>query len=468
MTKPFSLTSTTRRILRAPFVFRAPIGIIAALFAALCVFAPETSRGATSPTGPSVTGRTDQPPLSYEPGAPAVFEFSVRGFAPDRETFVKWTIIGDGGFKRSSGVAALPPGVSDFALTNTIHAPGFAMASASLATGPDGKLFRVDGQIVSCTLAAGFGTEAIRAMPEPEDFDEFWKGVRTEAESVDLSGVEILPASDTTVAAKWPGSTVFGFRVPIPGHAPATGWIAFPRDAEAGTLPAELRFRDYGVGGGSEPSPALDRSALAADVNAHGFDLGRDPAYYRDFMNRISDGGHGGGYGFRDDENAAPETCYFRDMALRALVAARYVQSLPQWNGADLAAAGAGQGAFQATALAALDRSVSALRVALPWPCDIGGTEKLGRIEGWHPVYQPALRYFDAANLASRVTATCDMEIVGLADLTAPPSGAAAYFNALRGPKKATWVQNRRHETGPVPEGVQTQTVSVASSTGSR
>lgn len=404
---------------------------------------------------PSATGRTDRPPLSYAPGDPAVFEFSVTGPAPGSETFVKWTFRADGIAEAKSGVERIPAGRSSFAITNTLRRPGFATASVAVATGPDGRLFRVAGRTVSSTVSAGFGIGEIRTIPEPGDFDDFWAGVKAEADAADLSRAVTFPAPED-VPAQLRDCTVFGFRVPIPGRAPATGWVAFPRNAAETSLPAEIRFRDYGMGGGVV-SPALGGDALCADVNAHGFELAREPAYYRAFMDAISDGGHGGGYAFRDAENDSPHTCYLRGMALRALVAARYLRSLPQWDGASFTVSGEGQGAYLATAVAALDGSVSALKVSMPWPCDIGGAELAGRMEGWLPEYRPALRYFDAANLAARISAPCEIDSIGLADFSARPSGAAAYFNALRGRKSALWVQGRGHETGPVPEGVQTQ-----------
>ncbi|MBR1609677.1 MAG: acetylxylan esterase, partial [Kiritimatiellae bacterium] len=292
------------------------------------------------------------------------------------------------------------------------------------------------------------------------DFDAFWAAVKAEAGAADLSQAFFAPAPDA-VAAKFPGREVAAFRVPLgEGKAPATGWVSWPRDAEPGSLPALLFFHGYGMGGQTPDQSLAAENCLWLDVNAHGFDLAAAREYYAAFSGRISDGGTGGGYGFRDAENESPQTCYFRAMVVRDLVAARFARTLPQWNGRDMTARGFSQGGFQAVAVGELDHAFGTVQVHAPWLCDIGGEPLRGRRPGgWKPRYKPALRYFDTVFFARRLPETDTFEVLsqGLADGTCPPSGTAAAYNAVRGPKSGLWIQNRAHSDGPVPEGVQTQ-----------
>ena len=417
----------------------------AAFAATLALFALP---GAASPAA-ALDARTDAPPLSYAPGDTATFSFPLSGATAP--VWLHWSVRGalatpvpsEGAEPASSGTALVGVGQT-LRLLVSRGDPGFAVASAFIATGPDATPLRVSGRTISATAAAGFGAGSLRPIAEPADFDKFWGDFRTRANAIDLSSARLLPAPPAD-AARLSGCSVRSFRIEIGGGVrPATGWIVVPEHAAASSLPLELRFFDYGDGGRLPVAPADGARVASIQINAHGFELGRDKDYYKAFMTRANNGGHGGGYGFHDAEYANPETAYFAGMVLRGLVAARFAATLPEWNGRDCTATGAGQGAWLATAVASLCDKVSALELDAPWLCGLGGEELQGRLSGWRPLYQPSLRYFDGANFAARVSAPCSLS-TGLADSTCPPDAVAAFVNALRGPKTSRWTQNRNH-----------------------
>ena len=397
-------------------------------------------------------GATARPPLDHAVGEPVVFAFVPAEDGVPRGGRIAWTMERDGApGVFSNGVSVVGPGESAF-VTASLPRPGFVRVAAVLE---DESGARIPGAV--CRLAAGAGVTDLRGAGEPDDFDAFWGRVRAEADAADLSKSLAVPAPDP-IAARFPGFQVRAFRAPFPGQAaPATGWALWRTGTPQRSLPLEVRFEDYGTGGGEPPKDAADPDALVVCVNAHGFELGRDRAYYVDFMNRVSNGGNGGGYGFRNAENDDPETCYFRGMVARDLLALRFARSLPQWDRDTLRVSGAGQGGFQAVASAALDPAVTSCRADEPWLCDLAAAD-FGRYGGWRPAFRPALRYFDAANLAARVKCRTTVFCAAASD-RCPPSGALVLYNRLAGPKSLLFAQNVRRfgPGGEVPPGAQTQ-----------
>ena len=93
--------------------------------------------------------------------------------------------------------------------------------------------------------------------------------------------------------------------------------------------------------------------AICFFVNAHGIENNREAAYYTALAR-----GELRGYGFRNEENQKPESCYFNNMILRDLRALEYARSLPEWNRKEIYLIGGSQGAaiFNAAVPAALKR----------------------------------------------------------------------------------------------------------------
>ena len=101
-------------------------------------------------------------------------------------------------------------------------------------------------------------------------------------------------------------------------------------------------------------------------------------------------------------------------------------------------------GAAQSIAAAALNPKVTRCTAFIPWVADLAGKAKFKRLGGWAPEYTETLRYFDTANLASRVK--CPAEItIGLGDYICPPSGQMILFRNLGGKKTLKIRQNMGH-----------------------
>ena len=178
-------------------------------------------------------------------------------------------------------------------------------------------------------------------------------------------------------------------------------------------------------------------------INAHGIENGRESEYYRDLAK-----GELNGYGFRNDENRQPDTCYFKNMILRNLRGLEFARSLPEWNGKETYLQGGSHGAFQTMAVAALSDGITGCEIGIPWLCDLGGVE-VGRLRGWRPDYAPGLGYYDTVNFASRVSCPVNIKNAGLSDWICPPSGVWVLFNNLKGKASMTMYQGLDHAWYP-------------------
>ena len=113
-------------------------------------------------------------------------------------------------------------------------------------------------------------------------------------------------------------------------------------------------------------------------------------------------------------------------------------------DGRTVVVSGSSQGGFQAIVAAGLDPRVTFFAAGVPAGCDHTGF-KAGRINGWPKFIATgenppanvveAVRYYDAANFASRAKAP-GIFTVGFIDTTCPPSSVYAAYNALPGRKE--------------------------------
>lgn len=398
-----------------------------------------------------LVGRTDKPPASYAVGEPMTLTLSLVGIdaLPAGEWFVEWTRTGDDG-RTESGRA--PAALGDVAeIRTSLDRPGFVRVEAFLVGAKGERAMRdvpapgenwYGAREVFFSGGAGAGVDRIRqGEPEPEDFDAFWDRQRAA-----LAAVPFGDARRNELASPDADVRLYAVRIPCAGAAPVTGYLTVPKRCDGGAKAGALvMFDGYGTSVQRPPAGGLDKGRIRLHINAHGYELGRDEAYYRDFFAKIESNGKS--YARDPVQNADPEGCYFRGMALRVMRALQYVESLPEWDGKELEVLGGSQGGLQAVWGAALDPRVSKASPFIIWCCDIGKHGE-GRLRSEsEPDYTPALRYFDAANMARRIR--CDVHVTraGLGDYLSPPSGIAAFYNNLMNAKTKTidYVQGSRH-----------------------
>ena len=352
---------------------------------------------------------------------------------------------GDDG-KKFSGEAVISAD-KPFVLKTSLDKPGFVRIHAQLADSNGSKLFKkLNGKNVPITFEAGAAADIqnIReALPEPADFDQFWQKQKKRLSAVPMNPVlKEIPCKDGKVK-------IYEVTLQCAGPRPATGYLTIPSDAKAKTRKAQILFYGYGMAMPSVPASG-PVSHIVFTLNTHGYDLGKNSAYYHDFYNKLNYGKYT--YAFHPEENKHPENTYFNGMVMRILRALQFLKTLPEWDGINLIATGGSQGGLQAIWAGGLDSDVTAVQAGMPWCCDIGGATA-GRIAStMRPAYTGALAYYDAVYHAKRFRRDLITTVLsaGLGDDLCPPSGVAAFFNQCNSAQKSIlWIQGATHFTVP-------------------
>lgn len=384
----------------------------AAALAALALFAL-TVRGESL----SFSCETDKDPLTYACGETISFTFTLvdrhAKNAPVKGRRVAWTRTGDDGREERGSAVSDGPVV----VRTKLEKPGFAHVVIQ-AVDADGKA--VKGSDRYDTSAAA-DVWKIPATPLPADFNAFW-----DRELARLRSVTMKPVL-TPRDAKDPAVELYEFSVnTIPGEGPATGLVAWPKNAVSNSLPLHIDVPGYGYGVVPVSNAAVKKGRIQMVVTRHGEDPLAPNAYHENLWTNVLQG-----YGWRNT-NTRTGNDMFR-MVMRDVRAAEFAKTLAAWNGKTLSVSGPSMGGYRSIALAALDPAVTRCNPVYPWMCDLSGAKLHGRLGGWLPGWTDELAYVDGANLASRVTCPVDM-CFGLADYVCPPSGLMVMIRNLRGP----------------------------------
>lgn len=372
----------------------------------------------------SIRGVTDKPVAIYQPGEAMIFTLKVlEDDKPVSGFTIKWTRTGDDG-EKDSGEGTVDG--NGFKITTSMNKPGFVRIQVS-AFDVNGK--KLQGYINRDKIrgdiffdgGACVAPEKLAPVAEPEDFDAFWKEMKTTLDTVPVK------AERRELESINPKVKIYAVTVDCAGPKAVTGYLTIPANAAAKSLPGVVSFHGYGVDKHIAPTSG-DEKSISFNVNAHGMKLGEDDVYYTQLKTDLKK------YAFNVDENADPKKSYFYGMSLRVMRALQYVKSLPEWNGKSLASNGGSQGGLQGLWGAALDKNVTSCDAWSPWCCDMGGIT-LGRQRGWRPEYTEALNYYDPVFHAKRIKGKVKL-IANYGDYSCPASGVWVVYNQIPGTNK--------------------------------
>ena len=312
--------------------------------------------------------------------------------------------------------------------------------------GPDGQLVKEPAvknpqgkkELVG-EIGAMIAPEEIRvADEEPADFDEFWKNEREKLDKVPMN-----PRTEKIDSGR-EGIELFTVKLDAGVSQPVTGYLALPVGAQEKSLPIFLSFLD-GVNSDTYRNWALNmaaRGAVALITTWHGFDVNREQKYYDENCGKIQS----------YKTATSREDFYFREVFVRAMRAADYLKSRPEWNGHDFLARGGSLAGAQTIAIAALDRQVTLALILVPshsgYNADLAG-RKRGLPFHWipdawmTPQMRKAVPYCDTAHLAKRITCECYFG-TGFADEVCTPSNVFAAYNNVPKEVKKTMYTNPR------------------------
>ncbi len=395
-------------------------------------------------------GTTTKDALSYAVGEEIEFNISLisDGRVIGAQKF-QYTIEGDDGQKKTETVSG-----KDGTLTvkTKLNSPGFVHLTV--------KALENDGTVISNYKVyeggAGAGIQNIQQThAEPSDFDAFWS---EQIARIDALGVQVI--SKTEMPSNNDAYYVYDVHIKcVDGSQPATGVLTVPKNAAAGTLKAKMLFTGYSDGKVQAMGAVFEKDTIVLNVNSHGAaNYGKDAAYYTEMTNEITktDGNKTYKFGFYTEDNKDPETCYFLNMHLRNTQLARYLVSLPEYNGEGVTLEAGSMGAMQATFVAwQLREDAGLLKISYPWLSDLHDATD-GKLKS---IFFPALRdggelveglfYYDTLNFAKRVSSSCKVQMYcRLGDYTCPPSGQVLVYNAFTtSDKELTFRQNGTHGT---------------------
>jgi cephalosporin-C deacetylase-like acetyl esterase len=289
---------------------------------------------------------------------------------------------------------------------------------------------------VCAMMGAGADVSKLtQTLPEPADFDEYWS---KELSVLDPDDIE---AELECVNTNLNGKCVYAVKISSPTERPVTGYLVMDPNAPAKSQSATVSFQGYGCQKQAALTYTVD--GIFLEINAHGYDLGKEQSYYAEFNKSIMSNGHG--YAMDPEQNTDPNTAYFHDMVLRVIRALQYVKSLPQWDGKNLTVSGGSQGGLQSVWAAAHDSDVTKCKIGIVWCCDIGSQTNGKLLKSWHPQWVDGLGYYDAVNHAKRITCPVEFDRIGLGDYTCSPHSNAVLYNSLQVPVKAFWYSGSDH-----------------------
>jgi cephalosporin-C deacetylase len=270
------------------------------------------------------------------------------------------------------------------------------------------------------------------AVPEPADFDAFWRSTLERADAgpaiVDIrperTGLSLVDTWDVTFA---------GF-----GGDPIRAWYTRPAGVDR-PLPAVVEYVGYGRGRGLPH----ERLTWAAAGYAHLLmdSRGQGDQYGTGGDTSDPHAGTLGGPGPATRGILSPGDYYYRRLIADAVRAIRAVPCLPGVDPTRIVATGNSQGGGLALAVAGLVPDLAAVLVTAPFLCHIQRAIELtdatpyGEIVTYLAVHREAedavrrtLSYVEGVAFARRATAPAHFG-VGLRDTVCPPSTCFAAYN---------------------------------------
>jgi len=383
-----------------------------------------------------ITLTADHPSGVYAPGEKVVWTVTETGDASP--TTFDYTVKKDGEVGVASGVIDLTKGAATISATRD----DAGVLVANLLVHGNSKPVAAGGAIFAPDKIAP-------SAPAPADFDAFWQAKLQELAKVPVNPVltktEPVENAAGVDYCKVTLDNIRGTRV--------RGQLAHP--SAPGKYPAIITFQYAGVYPLRKDTVVNDAKVgwLAFNISAHDQPID-EPA---DFYKKLSAGPLKGYTSIGSEDR---ETSYFLRMFLGCVRAIDYIASRPDWDGRTLLVTGTSQGGLQSFAAAGLSDKVTGLMVNVPAGCD-DYAPRAQRAIGW-PYWlaswgpkgrdmkkvETTAGYFDGINFAARVHCPA-LVAYGLIDVTARPTGVAAAFNQLKGPKEAVIMPlSDHHGTG--------------------
>ena len=381
-------------------------------------------------------GSTTKNPLEYQPNETMTFKLRVKTeteYLP--VPFIAYSCEGEDGVKTEGCVSPAEDGW--FYFDTSIRRDGFVHVIARACDENKNVIEGIDifeGGAGAAIDKITMGTE------EPTDYLAFWDELKQKVRDTEP---EIL-FQERFERENLTGFELYDMRIKAPDGDFATFFMAYPKNAERGSLKLRVLTHGYGVCDVCQNDACAQEGALTVFISAHAILSRQKPDYYTALYD-----GPLNGFGFDNAENQDPRTTYWAKMFMRDMQVVRFALENPLWSGKDVLFSGGSMGGMRACNLAAHTGVATECALEIPWFSDLGGHKNCARLYGWRPDYENGVRYFDTAVAAKHLK--CPVTIsAGLGDYVCPPSGEMALYNAVSTPKQITFIQNQTHPYRPL------------------
>lgn len=281
------------------------------------------------------------------------------------------------------------------------------------------------------------------SVPEPKDFDRFWR--------TKIKELRAVPANPVLTEKPSGRDDVEYFIIKMDhvGGKNVHGQLAKPK--KPGKYPGLVIFQ-----WASPPYPlqrewVTDRAAegwLALNIEPHDVLPDQPKEYYEALPEELKN--------YASIGRTSRDESYFLQMYLADIRAVDYLASHPEWDGKTLVVTGTSMGGQQSFCAAGLHPKVTHMITHVPAGADTHGFLH-GRGSGYPnwPTDDPRVldtsRYFDTVNCAKRIKVP-SLVSMGFIDTTTPPVGIFIAFNQIRGYKEAVPLFDSPHNHLATPE----------------
>ena len=258
---------------------------------------------------------------------------------------------------------------------------------------------------------------------KPDDFDEFWDGVLSDVNAIDLD-----PSMEKDDLRSNDEVDVYQVYYNSLDHVRISAWYSVPKGA-TGKLPAMIQLPGYQ----SDPPIAREWAAkgyACISVNPRGKVRSRtqfDPGYPGLLT-----------YGIVDKNSYS-----YRGFYVDAWRAVDFLLSRPEVDGANIGAVGGSQGGGLAITISAMRKEVKAVSISAPYLCGYMDAIELTHADPFHEIndylhthperredVENTVAYFDGISFADKIECAVILN-VGLQDNVVPPETGYAVFDAI-------------------------------------
>jgi len=321
----------------------------------------------------------------------------------------------------------------------------------------DGGTMQVSG-FLRCTVKAKIqeinyeGKATVAFNPEkikptttlPLDFNQFWDNAKAENAKIPLDAQMTLLANKCTDKMNVYQINVQNCKIGMRVY----GILCVPK--APGKYPAILHVPGAGVRPYSGYVTMAEKGIITLQIGIHGIPVTLDSIVYENLKNGALDG-----YNTFNLDNK--DNYYYKHVYLGCVRAIDFINTLPEFDGHNLAVAGGTQGGALAIVTAALDKRVICLSSFYPALCDVTGYLH-GRAGGWpHAFNKPSFvtdpkvetsKYYDVVNFAKQLTVP-GFYAFGFNDESCPPTSVYAAYNSITAPKTLLIAKEMGHSSTP-------------------